>query len=90
MNIDPDELAREVTAKIRDEIGKLRLVDFAEVKTATQLANGGWTAQVLLPGATQLTTQINCLAHYTPAVGDWIMMIYPPGSSAVVVGKCPA
>lgn len=88
MKIDTEELAREVTEKIREEMAKIKIVDFAEVATATDIITG-WTAKVILPGSNVQTTELNCLSHYTPTVGDWVMIVYPQGSSGVIIGKCP-
>jgi hypothetical protein len=85
-----NELAAEVTRKIRDEISKVRIVDYGEVKATAQLSNGGWTAEVLLPGAATNTAPLNCLIHYAPAIGDWVMIIYPPGGDPVILGEAPA
>jgi hypothetical protein len=89
INIDLNELAAEITRKIRDEMGKVRVVDFGEVKNVSKLDNGGWTAQVLLPGAETLTNPLNCLQNYVPNIGDWVMIIYPPKSEPVLVDCTP-
>lgn len=89
INIDINDLAAEITRKIRDEMARLRVVDFGEVKATTNLSNGGWTAQVLLPGAETLTNPLNCLSNYIPKVGDWVMIVYPPRSEPVLVDCTP-
>jgi hypothetical protein len=89
INIDLNELAKEITTKIRDEMSRIKVVDFGEVKNITQLSNNGWTAQVMLPGAESLTNPLNCLSNYIPQVGDWVMIIYPPKSEPVLVDATP-
>lgn len=89
INMDLNELAAEITQKIRDEMGKVRVVDFGEVQTITKLDNGGWTAQVLLPGAINLTNPLNCLQNYIPKIGDWVMILYPPKAEPVLVDCTP-
>lgn len=89
VNIDLNELAAEITRKIRDEVSRIRVVDFGEVKNITKLDNGGWTAEVLLPGAENLTNPLNCLQNYVPNIGDWVMIIYPPQSEPVLVDCTP-
>lgn len=90
--VDSQELASIVTSKIREEIAQVtnKLIQYGEVKTVRKKANGGWEAQIRFPGSTVNSVYLDCLAHYVPIVSDWIMILYPPGSSPVIVGEAPA
>jgi hypothetical protein len=88
VKIDIDELAAEITRKIRDEISAIKIVEFAEVATVIVVTNGHQVT-VKLPGAATATIPLDCLTSYTPAAGDWVMLVHPAGSSPVVIGKCP-
>jgi hypothetical protein len=88
VNIDINELAAEVTRKIRDEINKIKIVDFGEVKTTTSVTKG-WKATVLMAGASTPTVPLQCMGSYTPTVGDWVILVYPKNSTPIIVGKCP-
>lgn len=84
-----DNLADVITTKIRDELSGLRIVSFGEVKATKKLSNGGWTAEVLVPGAETTTNPLNCLRSYIPQIGDWVVVLYPPGSQPVLMDATP-
>jgi hypothetical protein len=89
INIDINELAAEITRKIRDEISNLKIAEFGEVTGTTQLSNGGWSADVKTPAAATAVNHI-CLVNYIPKVGDWVLILHPPNSEPVLVDATPA
>lgn len=84
------ELARVVKQEIQDQIGALRFVEFAEVKVTYLLENGGYTAEVLFPGAATTSIPFDCIAAYVPQVGDWAVLLHPPGCDPMLIGAAPA
>jgi hypothetical protein len=77
MDISMEELAREVTAKIREEIEALKIMAFGEVVTVTAGANGSYQATVILAGTESETVPLDVLGDYIPASGHWVLLIYP-------------
>jgi hypothetical protein len=88
-NIDFFELAEVVNQAIQDKIDDLKMVDFAEVKAVYALENGGYSAEVLLPGATVTTNPLNCLLGYIPKVGDWSVVLYPRNTAPILIDATP-
>lgn len=83
------EIAELVTSEIDKRMESLRFVDFGDVKAIYALDNGGYTAEVLLPGATTTTIPLNCVNNYIPKVGDWAVVLYPPGTDPLLIGAAP-
>lgn len=83
------ELAEVVSRMVQDKIDQLKFVDFAEVKATYHLENGGYVAEVLIPGALTTTNPLNCLLGYIPKVGDWAAVLYPRNTAPVLVDATP-
>lgn len=90
VQIDINELAAEITRKIKDEINKIKVVDFGEVFSVEEISPGMWRASVLLAGAQMESIPFDCLGSYVPQPADWVLLVYPKNSAPVIVGKCPA
>lgn len=89
VNIDINDLAAEITRKIRDEIAALKMIDFGEV-VSVKTVTGGYQATVIQAGSETESIFFNCLGSYSPTAGDWVLMVYPnQDANPVIVGKCP-
>ena len=75
-----EEIAREVTLKIREEIDALKIFAYGEIKAVTAGGNGSYTATVLLAGSASPTIPLDVLGDYVPAIGHWVMVVYPQRS----------
>lgn len=89
MTVSVWEIAEVVIEEIDKRMDRLRFVDFADVKAVYALSNGGYTAEVLLPGAQTTTIPLNCVNNYVPKVGDWAVLLYPPGTDPLLIGAAP-
>lgn len=75
-----EEIAREVTLKIRQEIEALKIFAYGEVQTVSAGPNGSYTATVILAGSVSPTIPLDVLGDYVPASGHWVMVVYPQRS----------